>query len=129
MPFCLLGCRKTCCTCNMAATVRISSEQLNVSVCVCRGRRVGSSAQRVVCVCVCMCVCVCVCVYVCVCEYTCVQVQAYLCILFNMRSLLICWMLPLATQCHTHYHLHPFHFSSNFWLLSNTQQCDIQYTV
>ena len=23
---------------------------------------------------------------------------------------LICWMLPLATKCHTHYHLHPFYF-------------------
>ena len=22
----------------------------------------------------------------------------------------ICWMLPLATHCHTHYHLYPFHF-------------------
>ena len=21
-----------------------------------------------------------------------------------------CWMLPLATQCHTHYHLRPFYF-------------------
>ena len=21
-----------------------------------------------------------------------------------------CWMLPLATYCHIHYHLHPFHF-------------------
>ena len=21
-----------------------------------------------------------------------------------------CWMLPLATCCHIHYHLHPFHF-------------------
>ena len=26
------------------------------------------------------------------------------------RMLLICWMLPLATHCHTHYHLRPFHF-------------------
>ena len=25
-------------------------------------------------------------------------------------SLFICWMLPLATHCHIHYHLHPFHF-------------------
>ena len=34
---------------------------------------------------------------------------------------LICWMLPLATHCHTHYHDHPFHFSSSskIWLLSN----------
>ena len=32
------------------------------------------------------------------------------------RMLLICWMLPLATHCHTHYHLHPFHF---FGLLRN----------
>ena len=23
---------------------------------------------------------------------------------------LICCLLPLATYCHTHYHLHPFHF-------------------
>ena len=23
---------------------------------------------------------------------------------------LICWILPLATQCHTQYHLHPFYF-------------------
>ena len=34
-------------------------------------------------------------------------------------------MLPLATHCHNHYHLRPFHFvlflGSKFWLLSNIQ--------
>ena len=43
----------------------------------------------------------------------------------------ICWMLPLATHCHTHYHCYKFHFvlfNSKIWLLSNIQQVYVIHT-
>ena len=38
----------------------------------------------------------------------------------------VTYLLPLATDCHTHYHLHPStlcYWSSKNWLLSNIQPC------
>ena len=35
------------------------------------------------------------------------------------------YLFPLATYCHAHYHLHPFHFMLFIALLSNTQQVDL----
>ena len=42
------------------------------------------------------------------------------CFVWGMQ--LICWMLPLVTKCHTHYHSTLCYLRSKIWLLSNLQQ-------